>query len=324
MALPGISGKAVTLSAKVGDQWYNKTQPSVTFVNGQYYTVAAKLVPKGMLPGTFSVSDSKKVHFSQGNLQATYDGSNWTWAFATNQYDFIGNAAGNTSVTATSPYISQNDTVDLFGWVGASSTFEGVAQYGITSSTATYSVDGYGNVATEGLKADWCTLPISNGGNTVNSGWKTLTGGDGAEWEYLFNTRAASTVGGTANGRYAKATVAGKRGVILFPDVYTHPAGVAAPASVNTPGAAFTVKNYNAADWAKMEAAGAVFLPAAGSRDGSLVYEAGTSGYYWSSSPYSSKANGAYIVCFYLGDVPPAIAGNRRRGNSVRLVCPVK
>ena len=29
--------------------------------------------------------------FTQGNLQATWDGSAWTWAFAANQYDFIDN-----------------------------------------------------------------------------------------------------------------------------------------------------------------------------------------------------------------------------------------
>lgn len=29
--------------------------------------------------------------FTQGNLQATWDGIAWTWAFAANQYDFIGN-----------------------------------------------------------------------------------------------------------------------------------------------------------------------------------------------------------------------------------------
>lgn len=35
----------------------------------------------------FSVSGG----FTQGNLQATWDGSAWTWAFAANQYDFIDN-----------------------------------------------------------------------------------------------------------------------------------------------------------------------------------------------------------------------------------------
>lgn len=312
VALPGISGQAVTLSAKVGSQWYNKTQEGVTFVNGQYYTVGAKLEQKGMLPGTFNVSGTKKVHFSQGNLKYV----NGTWSFHTNQYDYMG---------GTSHTVSNVGSTDLFGWVGASSNFDGVAQYGITSSNVTNNVNGYGNVADEGLKADWGTLAISNGGNAENSGWRILTGGDNdsAEWKYLFNTRTASTVGGTRNAHYAKATVDHKSGVILFPDVYTHPTDVEAPASVNTPDAAFTDIEYTAEDWAKMEAAGAVFLPAAGYRSGSSVGNDHV-GLYWSSSPYLSDVNSAYSVHFFPGKVNPAKDRRRFLGLSVRLVCPVE
>ena len=64
--------------------------------------------------------------------------------------------------------ISGNGTVDLFGWVGASSTMTGVAQYGITTSESTSSTDGYGNAEDEAMKTDWGTLAISNGGNTTN------------------------------------------------------------------------------------------------------------------------------------------------------------
>ena len=318
VALPGISGKQVTLSAKVGGQWYNRTQPSVTFVNGQYYTVAAKLKQKGMLPGTFSVSDSKKVHFSQGNLQATYDGSSWTWTFAANQYNFIGNAAGNTKVTATSPYISGEGTVDLFGWVGCSSTFDGVAQYGITSSTATNNINGYGNNSTENLKFDWGTLAIRNGGNTSNCGWHTLTGGndDSAEWKYLFNSRSTST-------SYAKAHLfCTTYGVILFPDNYTHPTGVAAPTGVNATGnTSWNANTYTDVEWAKMEAAGAVFLPAAGSRHESSVRDL-EHGYYWSST--TRDKNIAMTVHFRSGGLDPISSSNRSDGCSVRLVCTVE
>lgn len=320
VALPGISGKAVTLSAKVGGQWYNKTQANVTFVNGQYYTVGAKLEPKGMLPGTFSVSGSKKVHFSQGNLQATYDGSNWTWAFAEHQNDFIGNAAGNTNVTSTSPYISPNGTVDLFGWVGKSSTWDdGVNMYGITSSTRSNNTDGYGNVATEALNADWGNLAISNGGNTANSGWQTLTGGNSGEWLYLFNSRSSST-------RYAKAYLfKSVHGIILFPDNYTHPTGLDSLTGVNATGNIGWISNtYDSDEWTKMEAAGAVFLPAAGQRNGARVSSVGAIGGYWSSSSLSTTAATAYGVTFNSSSVIPAGGFGRYVGRSVRLVCPVE
>lgn len=308
VALPGISGKAVTLSAKVGGQWYNKTQPSVTFVNGQYYTVAAKLEQKGMLPGTFSVGGGKKVHFSQGNLKY----KSGTWSFHTNQYDFMGGTSH-----------SVNDSTDLFGWVGASSTalISAPAMYGVSTSETP---DDYGTSGSDNLKADWCNLAISNGGNTANSGWQTLTGGDNnsAEWKYLFNTRTASTVGGTPNAHYAKATVDNKSGVILFPDVYTHPTGLTALQSVDISSAAYTTNNFNANAWAKMEAAGAVFLPAAGRRVGSSVDNAGTIGRYWSSTPGNLPY--ARIASVTSDYVQPVDNNRRYRGFSVRLVCPVE
>lgn len=316
VALPGISGQAVTLSAKVDDLWYNKTQANVTFVNGQYYTVTAKLEQKGILPGTFSVASGSRVHFSQGNLQATYDDI-WTWAFAENQYDCVGNAAGNTSVINVDPYVDIYDfsgasgTVDLFGWVGASSSWDGVNKYGITSST-----NGYGNVANEHLKADWGTLAISNGGDAENSGWYTCSK---ADWQYLFESRSTST-------RYAGATVCGKKGVILFPDAYTHPNGVTPIPNSN--GGSYDSKNYNATAWAKMEAAGAVFLPAAGIRwrqnnddNGKVeVREVEKMAAYWSST--SSSAGQAYLLYVYDSQLRRDMGDLRCHGYSVRLVRP--
>ena len=312
VALPGISGQAVTLSAKVGSQWYNKTQANVTFVNGQYYTVTAKLEQKGILPGTFSVADGSRVHFSQGNLQATYDGS-WTWAFAENQYDYVGNVAGNTSVTSSAPYINiyNSGTVDLFGWVGASSDWDSVAMYGITSSEATNNRNGYGNAAGEALKADWGTLAISNGGDAENSGWYTCSKDD---WQHLFEYRSTSM-------RYARATVCGKKGVILFPDAYTHPNGVTPIPNSN--GGSYDGKIYNAAAWAKMEAAGAVFLPAAGIRwivDGNVVVqEFGRMAAYWSST--SSGTHTAWHVNVYETQLR-YVEDYRCHGYSVRLMRP--
>ena len=55
----------------------------------------------GMLTGRFTVNaQGKQVAFSQGNLQAVFAsaGSSCTWRFATNQWDYVGNAAGNTSI----------------------------------------------------------------------------------------------------------------------------------------------------------------------------------------------------------------------------------
>lgn len=150
------------------------------FDSGNYYEITVKMAGGEGAGNGFTVNDSgKKVLFSQGNLQATYDGSSWTWAFAENQWDFVGDggeaAVGNELLIASSPYITSPGVVDLFGWVGASSNWTGVAQNGITArsfrSVATpKNGDSYGYVAGEGLKQEWGTLPITNAGSYT---WRT-------------------------------------------------------------------------------------------------------------------------------------------------------
>lgn len=280
--------------------------------SGVEVTCTITVLPEVALTGQFSVSDTKKVWFSKGNLQATYDGSTWTWAFATNQWDYIGDAAGNTSIDGNGTVSASNVTIDLFGWVGASNTtWTGAAQYGISNSTGTYTTDTYGNSTSDALKSDW--------GTNMGTDWRTLTSD---EWTYLFSTRTASTVNGETNARYAKAKLFDTTyGVIVFPDSYTHPDGVAAPTGINkTDNTSWDANKYSAADWKKMEEAGAVFLPAAGCRGASTVYNADTDGRYWSSSSSGSLETYAYNVYFISGNLKPAEGNLRECGCSVRLV----
>ncbi len=291
-------------------------------------TVTVKI--PGLLAGKFSVSATKQVRFSQGNLQAviagyiTTDPNHYTytassWKFAEHQWDYIGGSGGNSTFAVGS-------TVDLFGWVGTSATYN---SYGLcTENSTTDTSDGsdfakcYGNKNTDVLKNDWGTVAITNGGNTpFIFGWRTLSA---TEWGYLFKTRTASTVGGTDDGRYARAKVNGVAGVILFPDSYTHPDGVAAPASVNTTNAAYTANTYDATAWGKMEAAGCVFLPAAGKRNGTNVNTVGNDGYYWSSTP-TSKTLAGHLLFYSNGmSFPDNNNSTRFYGFSVRLVYDVK
>ena len=74
----------------------------------------------GMLPGYFSVSETKTVAFSQGNLQ--YQAAPTpTWRFATNQWDVVGSADfGNVyvdEVKCNNALIADDYTgwIDLFG-----------------------------------------------------------------------------------------------------------------------------------------------------------------------------------------------------------------
>ena len=64
-----------------------------------------------------------------------------------------------------------------------------------------------------------------------------------------------------------------------------------------------------------------IFLPAAGCYYNGGLYGAGFHGYYWSSSLYTGRPNGAYYLYFDSGDVDMDYYG-RYCGHSVRPVCP--
>ena len=282
--------------------------------SGVKATCSVTVLPEGTLAGVFSVSATKKVQFSQGNLQAKIAsfGSDVAtaseWKFADNQYSRIGNEPGNTSFAV--------DTwVDLFCWVGESASND---TYGLITFVSN-SQANHGNVAGESLKTDWGKLAISNGGNAANSGWRTLKSD---EWTYLFNSRSASTVNGTENARFAKAKLFGTTyGVILFPDDYEHPADITTPLTgINATGnTSWSANQFTAAEWEKMESAGCVFLPAAGDRKGTSVNNANLRGNYWSSSD-GSNAGAACRMLFFATGLNPASDGERYYGYSVRLV----
>ena len=145
------------------------------------------IVPDGALPGLFSVSATRQVRFSQGNLQ--YQASTKIWRFAEHQYDYVG--SDNRSISST-----YSGWIDLFGW-----------GTGSNPTLSSPSFEDYGTFM------DWGCNAIINGGNTVNQ-WRTLTI---AEWNYLLNTRTdASSKRGTGN-------INGVGGLIILPDSWTLP-----------------------------------------------------------------------------------------------------
>ena len=329
--LPVAAGTTLSsANVKMGDKEAISFGASQT-LTGKVYNVKKTIAASSSLTGQFSVSTTKKVCFSKGNLQATYDGSSWTWAFAENQWDCIGNAEGNTKVSASTPFVSgysgSSTTVDLFCWVGTSSTWTDVAQYGITSSTATNNTNGYGNNASEDLKSDW--------GNTISDGytWFTLTS---AEWEWMLgpmssptpgtNCRTSSTIGGVTNARWVTAVVHSTNGLIIYPDALTwNEATMGTAPTTSNAAKDFTNNTFTDAQWSALEAAGCVFLPAAGYRHESWsVTNAGSYGNYWSSSPCTSDVTQAYDMHFDSRDLynslNPASINYRYRAFSVRLV----
>jgi len=284
----------------------------------------------------FSVAADKKVVFAPGNLQAvisseaptyTYNYKASSWKFAEEQWNCIGNADGGNSFAA-------GTTVDFFSWVGNSASYNtyGLCLESSTTTNATY----YGGQTTDKLKTDWGAIPevVSK----LGAGWFTLSN---AEWGYLFKTRINSTVNGVANARFARATInlpsasadantAGVHGVLLFPDGFVRPDGidneVAWGSSVNSAadfdnnGGWNSLAKISSVGWKMLEAAGCVFLPAAGYRYSLEIRMPGSTIYYWSSTPYESNAAHTYNVHFGTNGMYVPNMSSRYNGFNVRLV----
>ena len=252
----------------------------------------------------FSVSATRKVVFSPGNLQwSATNGSAGLWRFAPHQWDTIGADNHNISSTYTG-------WIDLFAW--GTSGYDSKYPY-MTSVYASY---GNGKYDISNSYYDWGVYnaiynPQTNTIDTMGR-WRTLTND---EWNYLLINRA--TLSGI---RYAKANVHGVNGLIIVPDNYSN--SIYTLDSTNTESATYTSNIINVNDWKKMEAVGCVFLPAAGRRCNTIPNGTGSFGYYWSAT--NSYSNGAYHLLFYSNYLNPSERNgdgyDRSYGKSVRLV----
>ncbi len=245
---------------------------------------------KGSLRGLFGVQSGVNARFSQGNLQ--YNGSNATWQFAANQFDYIGGNQNSTSATIVR---------DLFGW-GATG-YNNTATYPSWINYQPYATDktehsgtdfthniyGYGPGNTTNLSktnhGDWGCLNITNGDNSSTgsdgSGWLTATTD---RWNYMLTTRGTELRGfGNVGSRNIK-------GLIILPNGWSTPNGLSFTNTI----ANYTTNDYSADEWAIMEAAGAVFLPITLCRSGVDVYQ--EAGNYWTVN--HGGDNGAYEMLF--------------------------
>ncbi|MBR6082298.1 MAG: BspA family leucine-rich repeat surface protein, partial [Salinivirgaceae bacterium] len=287
--LMGGNGTAFNSSA------IDATRARIDGLNGQpgYFT------SNGVLGGRFSVSAGKQVYFSQGNLQ--YQASTNTWRFAENQYDYVGSTNANISSTYTG-------WIDYFGW--GTSGYNNKYPY-MTSATDSDYGDGENDIA--GTEYDWGVHnAISNGGKQAGL-WRTLTQ---EEWAYMLEDESRS-------GKYGFGVVESVNGLILLPDDWTHPTDISSSSSQTFTSGKSTSSTswpntYTAADWAKMQAAGAVFLPAAGYRAGTSIRQVSSMGDYWLATANGSSK--AYRLYFTPTDIDGASASNRNYGFSVRLV----
>ena len=291
------------------DDIYDYEKSEVSFEKGKYYEITIKM---NKVASLFSVGNNKRVHFAPGNLYWSYG----EWRMYANAWEYVGNAANNNNPTAT------EGRIDLFCW-GATGL------NGVAPNTETSFYTENVNLAGDN---EWGNVDLAYN-PTGQTGWRTLSN---PEWFYLINTRhnARSKMGfATITHDNGLATC----GLVLLPDGWILPDGYSFTSGLPD---RYSTNIYTKDQWDNMALAGAVFLPAAGQRSGSVVTnvdnpspEYSNSGYYWTSSfsTYMDQGNQcAYYVWFSdtggfnntTGTEGYRYYEDRRsRGKSVRLVC---
>lgn len=258
------------------------------------------LTAQGTTLHGFSVASDKQVVFAPGNLQynamagthlcadgTTQQGS---WRFAEHQWNYIGIDNQNASAT-------YNGWIDLFAW-GTSGWNSGADQYEPWAATGEftsnqYYISGTASISMTGSYryADWAVYNTI--GNDAPETWRTLTY---EEWRYMLEQRnnAADLCG--------KATIGTIQGFVLLPDDYPL-TDTSLPDFVSGKNNNYTANLYTLAMWLRLEAAGAVFLPAAGWRFEHVYYhDNGSDEYgdsdYWSASHCELRETAAWEFDF--------------------------
>lgn len=281
-------------------------------------------------PGLFSVDASHQVIIAQGNLM--YNKGSGVWSFMTTQY-----GREETSETDMGINYANHNIISLFGW-GTSGWDNGNTYYQpyyTVNAGYSASASGYGYGPTDGssytygltgtyVNADWGYNAISNGGN-VGGMWRVPAYG---EFNYIlsnYSRGATNTVNGVSRAKFTFACVNDVNGVILFPDVFDVPSLSSSSWGTINGSSNFT-STISLEDWYKLEASGAVFLPATGMRNSSTSSAPSVSyfneyGYYWSGSNNTTSA--AYAYQFAKSTNKYNYSSSKYNGHAVRLMRPV-
>lgn len=314
------SGFTVKVTDENDKVWTKTTEKNNSIVRSQI-TQLDKIevnIPTPIPTPYYSVSATKKVLFAKGNLQYIGSETPSYWQFAEHQYDFFGNNGqngGNHSINR-----------DLFGW-GTNGKDNGNYYYQPWNyKTNKYDASegyGYGPVANDYLsnlegETDWGAVSFRDDDVYAKSKtWRTLTKD---EWNYLFNSDNRKSSDGKLLRGFG--CINGKNGLFILPDNWKEMIDFVGIADDFNYGSANFSGNVVSVDkWAKMEEAGATFLPAAGYRhttdDGStiVVQEVNSVLNYWTSSYYSQGR--AYM---FTSNLPTFIDDHKRsKGFAVRL-----
>lgn len=199
-------------------------------VNVTQYSSAVSIHDPGIDPGLtvmkpFSISDTKKVYFSPGNLQ--YQALTGTWRFAPRQWDFVGSdtyggtvyeggVKSTNTITPEADRATYDGWIDLFGfgttginyrpWAAGKTEYQ---PWTISTATADYGpASGAGPLAGD---SEWGVNPILHGSTVIPRGtYYTLLSGNtyGSQPQTDESRYMLLTRGGTNDYfRYLKARI---------------------------------------------------------------------------------------------------------------------
>ena len=270
----------VKIAVYDGDHLLVKTKSETGLSSGKYYTV--NTTPVGALPGLFSVSETKKVFFSKGNLWADASISdNPVLHFEGNQYDFE---------TSYHTY-----HLSHFKWGGNVTSAVGTdtpkEDHLFCDSVRKQSVDGSGKIY-YALSYEEIAY-LFDYACTSGSAYVHIPDPD-----YHIPDRRNTTRRGRSKFH---VTVDGHANcTILFPDYL----------DISIISKYDNISEIDSSTWSQMEKAGAVCFPAAGYKSNSdSEINSDSKQYYWTSSHYPPDSDFdntavnyfvAYVQTLYL------------------------
>ena len=277
-------------------------------------TYTAEFISANLIPALFTVnSEGRQVFFSKGNLWYGKVGASEssTFNFENEQWEFSPTSNGSRDATHVSHFFWSK-----FAHVACRESYIELEKVDRTDIFFTNMQESAG--------ADKPNASFIVAGEANR--YRTLSGGEGSEWEYLINLRTtkdnqAPTINGTSDARWMRCSVRLNndryvKGLLIFSDTFTWPKGDGAPAEDSAYGN--SPATYSRDEFKKLEDAGCVFLPATGVFNGDVL-NIGNSGIYWSSSAESETF--AFSLFFTDDRINPGAGGFFRKfGYSVRLV----
>lgn len=284
--------------------------------NGYYDdAISINMVRTGYVDGKISVAQGKQIYAAAGNLQYIGTETPVVWKFADNQWDMIGAAQGTDNA---------NVNRDLFGW--GTSGYDGKEPYMTSVTNTDYPTP------IVGTNYDWGIYHSPVNGSL--GGGVLFANGGGLSWrkstmlEGEFFSGAVTESYGIRVKQFGTSwqpligwgIVNGVKGFIILPDNWD--GSMDSEFVYNSSAWANVYDETTTPRWSAMEAYGVVFLPAAGYRNGTTVYEAGDKGYYWSTTEDTSEKSCILVVQESYDpehNVQPWQTRYRYIGGSIRL-----